>query len=171
MKLEIKSKYSLMYDQLTLFLSTKSSILLQLLQHTKKIIAFLSTWSILYNFKKSREKWQKSSPFLFEFPFCFFNLTFVEALANNIDRWTSLKWPNRTSIRGTSESAKNRENRRFGHGERLDFRLVIEKAGLIVQRWKLISKIQLAAASLSRDLLSMRLDFGRNRWQLRGRSW
>lgn len=73
MKLEIKSKYSLMYDQLTLFLSTKSSILLQLLQHTKKIIAFLSTWSILYNFKKSREKWQKSSPFLFEFPFCFFN--------------------------------------------------------------------------------------------------
>lgn len=73
MKLEIKSKYSLMYDQLTLFLPTKSSILLQLLQHTKKIIAFLSTWSILYNFKKSREKWQKSSPFLFEFPFCFFN--------------------------------------------------------------------------------------------------
>lgn len=113
MKLEIKSKYSLMYDQLTLFLSTKSSILLQLLQHTKKIIAFLSTWSILYNFKKSREKWQKSSPFLFEFPFCFFNLTFVEALANNIDRWTSLKWPNRTSIRATGESAKNRENREF----------------------------------------------------------
>lgn len=98
MKLEIKSKYSLMYDQLTLFLPTKSSILLQLLQHTKKIIAFLSTWSILYNFKKSREKWQKSSPFLFEFPFCFFNLTFVEALANNIDRWTSLKWPNRQNL-------------------------------------------------------------------------
>lgn len=70
--------------------------------------------------------------------------------------------PNRIS----NESAKSQENR-----EGLDFRLVIEKVGLIVQRWKLISKIQLAAASLSRDLLSMQLDFGRNRWQLRGRSW
>ena len=171
MKLEIKSKYSLMYDQLTLFLSTKSSILLQLLQHTKKIIAFLSIWFIILRSQKIERKMAKVFSFSFRISFLLLQFTFVEVLANNIDRWTSLKWPNRTSIRGTGESAKNRENRRFGHGERLDFRLVIEKAGLIVQRWKLISKIQLAAASLSRDLLSMRLDFGRNRWQLRGRSW
>lgn len=160
-----------MYDQLTLFLPTKSSILLQLLQHTKKIIAFLSTWSILYNFKKSREKWQKSSPFLFEFPFCFFNSLsskFWPTIPIVEPRWNGLIDKIYSRHRRIGEKSGESGVR---HGERLDFRLVIEKAGLIVQRWKLISKIQLAAASLSRDLLSMRLDFGRNRWQLRGRSW
>lgn len=72
--------------------------------------------------------------------------------------WISLKWPNRSL---------NVKRRGFAM-ERLDFRLVIEKAGSIVQRWKLISKIQLVAAWLSRDLLSMQLDFGRNQMAIKG---
>lgn len=76
--------------------------------------------------------------------------------------WISLKWPNRSL---------NAKRRGFAM-ERLDFRLVIEKAGSIVQRWKLISKIQLVAAWLSRDLLSMQLDFGRNQMAIKDkRSW